>query len=254
MLPVTVASRRILFHHWFTRLWPGTMTRRQAILAEARMDATLLAYLAIAALVFVAAAGAPLPVSGALTAAGALAAAAKLDLVVLVFVASLGAVAGDVLGYTTGQMGGRWFRQGWQTRAPWLTWLHRHTLGASSVRQAIAWCDAMLRRRGGMGAALLLSRTVLAAFGPVINVVSGARHYPLRRFLVFDIAGELIWAATYVGFGYLAASQGDDVTTVLSNPAVIAAGLVLTLAPMVAVAWVRHQTVMRGPEKIGAGD
>lgn len=222
--------------------------------AEAPMDATLLAYLAIAALVFVAAAGAPLPVSGALTAAGALAAAAKLDLVVLVLVASLGAVAGDVLGYTTGQMGGRWFRQGWQMRAPWLVWLHRHTLGAPSVRQGIGWCDAMLHRRGGMGAALLLSRTVLAAFGPVVNVVSGARHYPLRRFLVYDIAGELIWAGTYVGFGFLAASQGDDIATVLTNPAVIAVGLVLTLAPIVAVAWVRHHSALRGSVEIGAGD
>ena len=218
------------------------------------MDATLFAYLAIAALVFVAAAGAPLPVSGALTAAGALAAAAKLDLVVLVLVASLGAVAGDVLGYTTGQMGGRWFRQGWQRRAPWLVWLHRHTLGAPSVRQVIGWCDAMLRRRGGMGAALLLSRTVLAAFGPVVNVVSGARHYPLRRFLVYDIAGELIWAGTYVGFGFLAASQGDDIATVLTNPAVIATGLVLTLAPIVAVAWVRRHSALRGSLEIGAGD
>lgn len=226
----------------------------ETIPAEAPMDATLLAYLAIAAIVFVAAAGAPLPVSGALTAAGALAAAAKLDLVVLVLVASLGAVAGDVLGYTTGQMSGRWFRQGWQIRAPWFAWLHRHTLGSPSVRQVITWCDAMLRRRGGMGTALLLSRTLLAAFGPIVNVVSGARRYPLRRFLVFDIVGELVWAGTYVGFGFLAASQGDDVTTILTNPTVIAAGLVLTLAPMVAVFWVRRHSAMRGPLNIGAGD
>jgi len=217
------------------------------------MDATLLAYLAIAAVVFVAAAGVPLPVSGALTGAGALAAAAKLDLVVLVLVASSSAVAGDVLGYTTGQMSRRWFRLGWQTRAPWLIWLHRRTLGSSSVRQVVGWCDTMLRLRGGMGVALLLSRTVLAAFGPVVNVVSGARHYPLRRFLVYDIAGELIWAGTYVGFGFLVGSPGDDVLTVLTNPTVIAAGLLLTLAPMAAVIWVRHHAAVQVQASLDVG-
>lgn len=218
------------------------------------MDATLLAYLAIAALVLVAAIGAPLPVSSALTAAGALAAAAKFDLIALVLVASVGAVTGDVLGYAAGHLGGGWFRQGWQPNTASLGRIYGRIADARSVRQIVTWCDAMLGRRGGMGAALLLSRTVLAGFGPVVNVLSGARRYPLRRFLIFDVIGELLWAGTYIGVGFLAASGGGDPVTALTNPVVIGVCVLLALGPLVVMTWVRHRTALPASVRVETRD
>src|SRR5579885_825804 len=72
-------------------------------------DTSTYGHLAIAALVLVAAFGAPLPVASVLAAAGVLAAHGKMNIVTLITVASVAAVAGDGLGYVLGRFGLRWF-------------------------------------------------------------------------------------------------------------------------------------------------
>ncbi len=206
-------------------------------------DLTLYSHIAIALVVLIAAFGLPLPVAGMLTAAGVLAAHGEMNIVLLVVMAAAGAILGDALGYVAGRFGLRWFAGRATARdtrvaasMAWLKRITRRVLAWKSVRQAAGWSDAMLERRGSMGVLILLSRTVLAAFGPVVNVVSGARRYSLGRFLLYDAIGEILWAGTYVGFGYLAGEQGEDAMSVFTNPYIIAGMIALTVIPILVTA------------------
>ena len=211
-------------------------------------DSTFYSHLAIAVVVLFAAFGLPLPVAGLLTAAGVLAAHGELNIGVLIAIAAACAILGDALGYVAGWLGVRWFAQRGTARDTRVTAsmarmrnIVNHMLAWKSVRQATGWSNAMLDRRGNMGILILLSRTVLAAFGPVVNVVSGARRYSLGRFLLYDAIGEIVWAGTYVGFGYVAGEQGGDAMSILTNPYVIAATVALTVIPMIVTARIKPQ-------------
>lgn len=209
-------------------------------------DSTLYSHAAIALVVLIAAFGLPLPVAGMLTAAGVLAAHGQMNIGLLVIVSAVGAILGDALGYLAGRFGVRWFAgrpTARDTRVAasmrWLKGMTDRALTWKSVRQAAGWSNAMLEQRGSMGALILLSRTVLAAFGPVVNVVSGARRYSLGRFLLYDAIGEILWAGTYVGFGYVAGEQGQDAMSVLTNPYIVVVAIALTVIPMLFTARIK---------------
>ena len=221
-------------------------------------DTTLYSNIAIAFVVLIAAFGLPLPVAGLLTAAGVLAAHGQMNIGLLIVVAAAGAILGDALGYVAGWCGIRWLAERATARDTrvtatmhWLTRMTRRVLAWKSVRQATNWSDAMLDRRGSMGILILLSRTVLTAFGPVVNVVSGARRYSLGRFLLYDAVGEILWAGTYVGFGYLAGAQSEDTISILTNPSVIAGTIALTVLPILVTARIKPQPVYA---ETGTGD
>jgi membrane protein DedA with SNARE-associated domain len=211
-------------------------------------DSALYSHIAVALVVLIAAFGLPLPVAGMLTAAGVLAAHGEMNIGLLIIVSAAGAILGDALGYISGRLGVRWLAHRATARDTRVTasmrWLKRvvhRVLAWKSVRQATGWSNAMLEQRGSMGVLILLSRTVLAAFGPVVNIVSGARRYSLGRFLLYDAIGEILWAGTYVGFGYIAGEQGGDAMSVLTNPYVIAVTIALTVIPMAITARIKPQ-------------
>ncbi|MCA1669192.1 MAG: VTT domain-containing protein [Thermomicrobia bacterium] len=211
-------------------------------------DTTLYSHIAIALVVLIAAFGLPLPVAGMLTAAGVLAAHGEMNIGLLIVLSAAGAILGDALGYVAGRLGVRWLARRATARDArvaasmrWLKMTLDRVFDWKFVRQATGWSDAMLDRRGSMGLLILLSRTVLTAFGPVVNIVSGARRYSLGRFLLYDAVGEIVWAGTYVGFGYLAGEQGQDAMSVLTNPYVIAGMIALTVIPMLVTARIKPQ-------------
>jgi membrane protein DedA with SNARE-associated domain len=204
------------------------------------MVSSIYSHLAIAVIVLIAAFGAPLPVASMLTAAGVLAANGKMNIATLVIVSSVAAIAGDGLGYVLGRFGLRWFAK-WAAARPargsndpvgWLRkGLHR-LVESKSMRQAAGWSDAMLARRGSMGILIVLTRTVLAAFGPFVNVLSGVRRYHIGRFFLYDALGELAWVGMYVGIGYVAGIEGDGAVDALTNPIVITVMIALAVLPM----------------------
>ncbi len=209
-------------------------------------DSALYSHIAVALVVLVAAFGLPLPVAGMLTAAGVLAAHGEMNIGLLIVVSAGAAILGDALGYVAGWLGVRWLAQRATARDTRVTASMRRmkqitdrVLAWKSVRQATGWSNAMLEQRGSMDILILLSRTILAAFGPVVNIVSGARRYPLGRFLLYDAIGEVLWAGTYVGFGYIAGEQGGDAVSILTNPYVIVIAIALTVIPMAITARIK---------------
>lgn len=177
----------------------------------------------------VAAIGAPLPASLLLVAAGAFAQDGQLDYWSVVGVTTLAAVLGDHVGYGLGRWGGR----------PWLERNSRWLGGADRIQQA----EAVAARYGGIG--VFLSRWLITAVGPLLNLTSGITHMDWLRFFVFDLAGELLWVLIYTFIGLLFSTQVQTMSQLLGD----ISGLLLGLTLVIILGWmvVRSLRQRRAP-------
>ena len=125
----------------------------------------------------------PIPASILMLAAGSFAAAGDLSLPGSMVAALGGAVAGDQAGYAAGLWGGA----GIVAR-----------LGARAA--PVARARDLLARRGEV--AVFLSRWLLSATGPYVNLAAGAAGLPWAAFTAWGLLGEAVWVALYVGLGW----------------------------------------------------
>jgi membrane-associated protein len=130
-------------------------------------------------------AGVPLPASLLLIAAGSFADHGEMNGPLVVTFASLGAVLGDQIGYMLGR---------WGDRA--LTARVSRWLGSE---ERLAQAEAHARKWGGTG--IFITRWLATPLGPFVNLASGFMRYSWFRFLLWDIVGEVLWVALYVGVG-----------------------------------------------------
>ena len=209
-------------------------------------------YIVITVIILLGAFGFPMPVplTGLLAGAGLFAAHGQLCVVLLILLATAGAIFGDTLGYLTGHVGVRLYRRHGgvrPTHASPLMYRLREAAGriiaSRAIRRTLRWSDGRLSHGGSMAAMIVLSRTVLGVFGPVINVLSGVRRYPLGRFLLYDAIGEGLWVGAYVGLGFAAGMRGSNVHDLLRNPIAVAIGIILTLFPLALVARMKPTTL-----------
>ena len=114
-----------------------------------------------------------------------------LSLPVLVVGVTVAAIAGDSVGYVTGQRLGRPWLDGWAGR--------RGEAMQARLREAEAFYE-----RWGQWA------VVIARFIPWVRtftpILAGVARMPYRRFLVANVAGALCWGAGLVTLGHLAHS------------------------------------------------
>jgi membrane-associated protein len=125
----------------------------------------------------------PIPASILMLAAGGFVASEDLDLAGSMSAALLGAMAGDQVGY----LAGRWGGVGLVDR-----------IGKRAA--PLARATDLLARKGGI--AVFLTRWLLSALGPYINVAAGAAGTPWSSFTLWGLAGEGVWVGLYVGVGY----------------------------------------------------
>lgn len=187
------------------------------------------AYVVIAALVFGETAiflGFVLPGEAAAVLGGVLASRGHVSLALLIVVVVVTAVTGPLVGYEIGRrMGDALFA----SRA-----LRRVPGGAEKARSA-------LRDRGGV--AVLAGRFV-AVIRAVMPAAAGAAKVPYRTFVIYDVAGGIIWGVGYCLLGYLAGSAYAAIERK------VGAGLAIALAVVivaVAVFWAvrRHRAAAR---------
>jgi membrane protein DedA with SNARE-associated domain len=132
-----------------------------------------------------AAAGMPFPSSLTLVAMGSFVAQGELSFWPVVFAGASGAIVGDQISYAFGRYGGR----------PLLAAVTKRIGGADKVEQA----EAYSRKWAGWG--IFFSRWLIGPLGPWINVTSGLTEYPWVRFIILDVAGEVLWLLIYVSLG-----------------------------------------------------
>jgi membrane protein DedA with SNARE-associated domain len=158
-------------------------------------------YAVIAAWVFLEQAGLPVPALPLLLAAGALAGAGKLNAALVLLVAVIAALAGDLIWYWLGRTRG--------SRV--LSFLCRISLEPDScVRQS----ETFFSRNG--------SRTLMfAKFIPGLSALStpmaGILKMPLGRFIMYDGFGATLWAGSGVGFGLIFSDQLERLVEYLSR-------------------------------------
>lgn len=147
----------------------------------------------------------PFPASVVMLAAGAFVASGDLSGGAVLAAALAGAILGDQLGYLAGRVGGRWLIGRLARRADVAGWLAR--------------AEARMDARAGR--TVFLSRWLVSALGPYVNLAAGAARIGWGRFTLASVAGETVWVFLYVGIGFFFASRIDDIGATL--PSVLAA-------------------------------
>jgi membrane protein DedA with SNARE-associated domain len=155
--------------------------------------------------------GLPIPSIPVLLSAGALAGTGRLGLGASLFCVVVAAVTADLIWYQLGRRKGKRV----------LRFLCRISLEPDScVRQTAG----MYKKRGTRS-------LLLAKFVPGLNTISpplaGIIKMRPRRFLFFDTIGTLVWAAVFLGIGYL---FSGEIERVAEHIAAFGSGLVFLLA------------------------
>lgn len=155
-------------------------------------------YPALWLIVFVAAAGAPISGSLLLFAAGAFAAFGDFNIAILFLVALSAAVMGDNLGYYIGRRVG----------SPLLTWFMQQKRFRLISAQTLARSRIYFRRRAAW--AIFITRFLIVVLGGTINLLAGVEQYPYRKFLFWDISGQILGAVITLGLGYISAESWEE--------------------------------------------
>ena len=160
--------------------------------------------------ILLAAIGVPLPATFLLVAAGSFVTQGELDLWSVLMAGALGAIVGDHIGYGVGRIGGQRFVQQMAQRFNGQTMLTH--------------AESTMQRWGGIG--VFLSRWLLTAAGPYVNLTSGLMGYRLLYFSFWDIVGEILWVALYVQVGRLFSDQLATISDALGDLTWVALGVI----------------------------
>ena len=157
--------------------------------------------------------GVPFPISLMLVAAGSFVEQGEMKLWQVIAVASLAAILGDQIAYGLSRWGGRR--------------LVKRLSRKIGVEDQIKQAEALTNRWSGTG--IFFSRWLVTALGPWVNVASGIALYPWRRFVLWDVLGEVLWVVMYVGIGYAFSNRVQAIGEILGNLSWVVVGLILTL-------------------------
>jgi membrane-associated protein len=167
------------------------------------------------AVIAIAAVGVPLPVSLTLVAAGSFAKQGEMSLLPVILAGSLAAILGDQIGYGLSRWGGRRL----------IVRISRRIGGESKIKEA----EALSKKWGGPG--IFFSRWLVTQLGPWLNVTSGIAGYPWRRFIFWDVLGEVLWVVLYVMLGYIFSDRVQYIAEILGNLAWAILALIVAIIP-----------------------
>lgn len=165
------------------------------------------------AVILVASIGAPMPVSLVLVAAGSFAKQGEMQLLPVIFVASSAAIIGDNTSYWLSRWGGKRL----------IDRITNKVGGAEKIEKA----EALSQRWGGAG--IFFSRWLITELGPWINVTSGLTAYPWRKFIIWDVTGEVLWVVLYVMLGYTFSDRVQYLAEILGNLAWLILGIIVAI-------------------------
>jgi membrane protein DedA with SNARE-associated domain len=169
------------------------------------------------AVVTIASVGVPFPVSLTLVAAGSFAKQGEMSLLPVIMAGSLAAILGDQMGYGLSRWRGRRL----------INRITRRVGGAAKIKKA----EALLNKWGGLG--IFFSRWLVTELGPWLNVTSGIAGYPWRRFIFWDVLGEVLWVVLYVLLGYIFSDRVQYIAEILGN----LAWAILALIAAIIIGW-----------------
>lgn len=176
--------------------------------------------------------GLVMPGETAMLLGGVLVASGRAELKWMLTAAMLGAVVGDSIGYEIG----RRFAEPLRTSY----------LGTRIGPQRWKRAEDYVVQRGGQ--AILVGRWI-GVLRALVPFVAGASRMPYRVFLPYNLAGGVLWAATFVTAGYVAGSSYHSVGRALGRASLLLGALVaLPVVVVLAARWVsRHPDAALAP-------
>lgn len=147
--------------------------------------------------VFVGGLGIPLPCTVLVIAAGAFAREGFLPWHTTALISIVSVVVGDSISYSLG-----YYASDYVTRR----------FGGTP-----RWIEAEQAFQKWGPLSIFFSRFLVTAIALPVNLLSGTTRFPFRKFLAYDLMGEIVWILGYGGLGYLFGSQWEVVNEFLSN-------------------------------------
>ena len=182
-------------------------------------------YPVLAATLFLGALGLPVPTGLSVTVVGSLSAVGHLHWLSAWAVAVVASLLGDGAAYAIGRVVGKGFLE---RRGRWI--------GYTARRQARV--QVMFERWGAW--TVLITRTLASHLSSVVSLLAGLSRYRLTPFLLYGLAGRVIWTLAYLGLGYGIGGSFEAATEFLTNlsallvlaTALLGAGLVAFSRPL----------------------
>ena len=166
---------------------------------DVRSIAEAIGYPAAALGILIESTGIPFPGELTLVAVAAYAGAGHLNIVAVIILAAVGAVAGGDLGYLIGRKGGRPFVE---------KVLSIFRLEVAHLAQA----EMFFAHHGDK--TILVGRFILG-LRSWASVFAGVAHMPFGRFQLYSVLGAIPWAITWGLVGYLLGNNWPLVTTLM---------------------------------------
>jgi membrane protein DedA with SNARE-associated domain len=151
--------------------------------------------------------GVPLPGSLMVIAVGSFSQQGYFSMVPMAFVGLLGAVLGDAISFSMGNYGKDWVQ--------------------NKISHSPAWRSAQETFQRRAGPAIFLTRFLITALALPTNLIAGGSGYPFRRFMFYDLLGEVLWIILYGGLGYAFGSQWEAVSDFISNFGTLLLGVII---------------------------
>lgn len=165
--------------------------------------------------------GVPVPGTLTVVAAGAFVRQGILPWYISASVGLICAVVGDSLSYAMGFYAGEHI--------------------ANRFKGTSTWMQAELSFQRWGGISVFFSRFLVTAIAIPVNLLAGTGDYPYKRFIVYDVAGEIIWILGYGWLGYVFGTEWELVNEFLSNFGGLMLGLLILGAGIwLAIRWLKN--------------
>jgi membrane-associated protein len=135
-------------------------------------------------------------------AAGSLAALGDLNIFILFFIVTVCSVLGDIVGYWLGTKIGYGIFHKHKSNS-----IFSFTLFDRLKKYFFRWS----------GITIFLTRWLFSLFSALTNILAGMTRYSFRKFLLFDIPGEIVSAMIFLGIGYIFSSQWQNIWINIEN-------------------------------------
>ena len=154
--------------------------------------------------------GIPLPGTLMVIVAGAFIRQGIIDFAPTLTLGLIGVVIGDSISYAMGH-----YAKGWVERK-------------FGKNQSYLNAQAIFKKRGGI--AIYLTRFLITPLAIPTNLIAGSTGYSYRRFLAYDLAGEVTWLLLFGGLGYVFGSQWEMINQLISDSSGLLLGIVALIA------------------------
>ncbi len=137
---------------------------------------------------------------------GYIASMQDVNLALVVLVATLGSITGDVIGYLLGRYAG-----GWMVK-------HKKILKIGHIEQG----RAFFSKHGGKS--ILIGRFV-GPIRPMVPLIAGSVHMRFSTFIFWNILGGFLWSTLYLTLGYFFGAYAREIEHVVSRTGLIILGV-----------------------------